>query len=447
MHRKPSRSRGALLALGLCVSVLVAVVGGVTAPAQAATGTVTGYVWDDADRDGIKDAGETPFSDIAMYLISSTSGAVVAVSGTDSTGHYSLSAPAGGYRLTIAGASWTPLKDNWTPTSTGSLQPSLDVAVSDLPATGSVGLRRIVRSTDTPVSRFVGPSGLTVESYNDVVSAQSLHDQIAATLLGGETAVTTVKFDLDVTNHTTSSWSGTAGSYNGYSSTVYASFRTWLDDKAASLTHEYGHAWSLYQAVIQRQDPDLAEYVRARGLEGDPRIGSSVYWQPREMVAEDYRQLFGSEGAASRPQANTEIPPPGQVPGLRDWLRDTFTSPVPGTPSPTPSPSPTPTPTPTTQALAITSLTADPVPVVSSTTISIGLSAPADVTLTVVDGRGRVVRTLLSSAAVAAGAVDTVWDRKDDRRRAVKAGTYSVRASATGGDGAAVSASASLKVV
>lgn len=413
--------------------------------AQAASGSVTGAIWEDADRDGVRDAGETGLPGLGVYVMNLSTGALVAGAATDETGGFSIPVADGSYEVAISGGSWASLSSDWTPTTTGSLQPERVVTVSGGAVNADLGLRRIVRSTSTPMSTYTGPSGLTVEVYNDVVAARTLHDQLAASLLGGEAGSTTVRFDRDPTNHTSSSWSGSAGSYANYSSTVYASYTTWIDDGGASLTHEYGHAWSLYNTVIMQQDDTLAAYLRARGLEGDPRLGSDVYWQPRELVAEDYRQLFGTPNAASRPQANTAIPRAADVPGLREWMRDTFTQPASPAPAPTPSPTPSPEPAPT--PLAVESLSASPVPVAESTTISATLSSSATVTLKVLDSRGRTVRTLLQSVSREAGGMSTVWDRRDDRKRRVKAGTYTVRLDATNTVGESASATASLRVV
>ena len=76
-----------------------------------------------------------------------------------------------------------------------------------------------------------------------------------------------------------------------------------------------------------QQDVAWRRTSQARGLDGDPRINSSYGWQPDEMIAEDYRQLFGSANARGGGQINTEIPLAADVPGLADFLANTFTKP------------------------------------------------------------------------------------------------------------------------
>ncbi len=67
-----------------------------------------------------------------------------------------------------------------------------------------------------------------------------------------------------------------------------------------------------------------------------------------------------------------------------------------------------------------------PNPFRSGTIVRYRLDAAAEVSLTVHDVGGRLVRTLLS-AAIAAGEHEIVWDGRDDASRAVAAGTYFYR--------------------
>jgi hypothetical protein len=70
----------------------------------------------------------------------------------------------------------------------------------------------------------------------------------------------------------------------------------------------------------------LSAYLDARGLLGDPRIGTSYAWNPKELIAEDYRQLFGTPGARSARPLNGEIAAAGDVPGLSAFLAGAFRS-------------------------------------------------------------------------------------------------------------------------
>jgi hypothetical protein len=413
--------------------------------AQAAEGSVVGSVWDDADRDGQRSATESPLPGVALAISDAGTGRPLAAAVTDAEGRFAVPVPDGSFRVAIDAGAWFGLADDWVPTTTGSLEPVRTVSVAGAAAAADLGLRRIVRSPveGQPVSAFTGPTGLRVESYNDVVAALSVHDQLASGLLGGEAGATLVRFGLDTTNHTRSSWGGTPGTFMGYTATVNAAYRTWVSDAGASLAHEYGHAWSMYQTLIAQQDDTLAAYLAARGLAGDPRLGSDVYWQPRELVAEDYRQLLGPAAGRARPQANTQLPPAAEVPGLADWLREVFPTPVAasgGGSGATPPPAPAPV------TLQVSALSISPLPVSTSAVIAFGLNLAAAVDVRVVDLRGRVVRTLAAGVPAAAGQVSLGWDRRDDRGRKVKAATYRLLVHAVDASGAAADAGADLPV-
>jgi hypothetical protein len=382
---------------------------------------------------------------VAVAISDAVTGRPLAAAVTDSEGRFAASAPDGELRVAIDAGAWFGLVDTWVPTTTGSLEPARVVTVAGTAASADLGLRRIVRSTleGQPISAFTGPTGLRVESYNDVVPARSIHDQLASGLLGGEAGVTLVRFGWDTTNHTRSSWGGAPGTFMGYTATVDAAYRTWVGDAGASLAHEYGHAWSMYQTLIAQQDDTLTAYLAARGLAGDPRLGSDVSWQPRELVAEDYRQLLGPAAGRARPQANTQLPAAGAVPGLADWMRDVFPTPVAAVGGGTgvaPPPEPAPV------SLQVSALTVSPLPVSTSAVIGFALNAAAAVDVRVVDLRGRVVRTLAAGAPTALGSVSLGWDRRDDRGRKVKAGSYRLLVHAVDASGAAADAALDLPV-
>jgi hypothetical protein len=128
------------------------------------------------------------------------------------------------------------------------------------------------------------------------------------------------------------------GTYNNYEATislqgVNSGFAERPDD---ILTHEYGHAWSMYWFYLGHQG-DWSSYKAARWttsdgsmtLASDSRTGSSYTWQVGEIVADDYRLLLGSAAAVSeRPtHLNNQIPDPRNVPGLRDFLLNSWRAP------------------------------------------------------------------------------------------------------------------------
>ena len=218
-----------------------------------------------------------------------------------------------------------------------------------------------------------------------------------------------------------------------------------------TLSHEYGHAWSLYHAYMTHGDPSLADYLVARGLAGNAQIDTSYLWNRRELIAEDYRQLLGAPVGRTMAQANSDIPGAASVAALGTYLSGTFVdgtaaplptaaptpapvpTPPPGpTPPPTPSPIPSATGAPATPApsapipgLSVAGLNVTPTPVMKSASVTFGLSLPANARVLVTTPSGSVVR-VLANGQESAGPVIMTWDRRDDNGRRVKAGTYIV---------------------
>ncbi|MEY2515682.1 MAG: hypothetical protein QOJ89_3040 [bacterium] len=81
-----------------------------------------------------------------------------------------------------------------------------------------------------------------------------------------------------------------------------------------------------------------------------------------------------------------------------------------------------------------------------TTAISYSLSAAADVTVTVKNGAGTVVRTLASAAPRAAGAASEPWDGRNGAGVAVADGTYTVTITAANASGTSSPATASVVV-
>jgi hypothetical protein len=321
--------------------------------ASAATGAISGVVFQDLDRDGEQGPGEIGFVDHRLDLYT-VDGTFVAWRDTDASGHYTFGDVApGSYLLRSRGSSWRALRDEWVPTTTGSLRPEQEVIVDDGVVTVDLGWRPLVVSTDLaePLSTVIGRTGLTVEVYNDAVSAAELYHHLEEHfLLGAEAAVTVLRFGYTTTSMANASIVGVDGDYRSISIVVWVSYRSWLDQGDRTLAHEYGHAFGEYHTTMVQQDRTWTAYLEARGLLGDPRVGSSYAWLPTELLAEDYRQLLASENARSGGQINTEVERAADVPGLETWLRYGFTGTDPEpepAPEPTPEPEPEPAPEPT----------------------------------------------------------------------------------------------------
>lgn len=91
----------------------------------------------------------------------------------------------------------------------------------------------------------------------------------------------------------------------------------------ALVAHEVGH--QIHRAFLPDTDvPGWEAYARLRGFRDDPRFSSSAdhAFRPREVFAEDFRALFGSESARSGATLeNPELVWPSAVAGLAEFMR------------------------------------------------------------------------------------------------------------------------------
>lgn len=316
--------------IGTLLATVVAALSLPALPASAAetTGSISGVTFEDTNRNGVQDVGETPWAGHVLYLFDGQ-GSYVRNARSDAEGRYRFDLlPAGTYEIEYAADWWWQLRENWVPTTTGSVQPKQRVVV-DGQAAAHFGWRRIVRSTVAaePVTSFTGPTGLRVNSYNDVIPAQELHDTVISGTVGAEAATTVVRFDLSSSSTTSASIGATAGRYDRCAASVYVSWLSWLDGGPQTLSHEYGHAWGLYRAYLLQQDPKLSDYLAVRGLAADdPRLDTNHAWGRDELLAEDYRQLLGPPAARTASQMNKDLPLASAVPGLREYLVGAFST-------------------------------------------------------------------------------------------------------------------------
>jgi hypothetical protein len=427
--RRLFRTQIELLVVGLLVFV------GVSSAADTTnTGVIQGSVFKDLNRDGIQQSEEPPLAGQQLYLADG-GGAYVGTTLASDAGSYSFDDLAEGDYVVWCEAS--ALRADWVPSTTESMEPRIALHVTGS-ASADFGWRPILRSTElaAPLSAYQGPNGLRVEMFNDALTAGELYgDLMKGTLVGPEAGSVTIRFGYGDSSAASTGAQQTNGVYSSYSAVVQIGWASWLNTGEQALFHEYGHAWSLYYAFIVQQDPSLAAYLAARGLAGDARVNSSYGWSVREMIAEDYRQLFGSPSAQGGTQMNPEIPPASQVPGLGSYLATTFTQPPPLPPPPPEPPAP-----------GVSSLAVSPAPVFKSGTVSFTLNASASATVTILNSKGVLVRTLAAGSAEQAGSVALAWDRKNASGQRVKSGTYIASVKVVDSGGRSDTATASFSV-
>jgi hypothetical protein len=163
----------------------------------------------------------------------------------------------------------------------------------------------------------------TISQVYSILTANALDlDRLGPTL--------TVNVQDTISSSTTTSATLSGGRYTNWTGTIYlkginSSFANGPDDITA---HEYGHAWASYWRYTA-QGGSWAAYQSARWtaadgsttLANDARTNSSYTWQTDEILADDYRILFGTAAAISqRAHMNSSIPDPRVVDGLRATL-------------------------------------------------------------------------------------------------------------------------------
>ncbi|HEY5625386.1 MAG TPA: hypothetical protein VIT93_02745, partial [Dehalococcoidia bacterium] len=156
------------------------------------------------------------------------------------------------------------------------------------------------------------PEGVTINVYVDTVTVDQVYEWLLAAGLESHVKLTR----LDVVDEGVTMASVGGGCYpEGYpvqgcwvfDASIQVRDDLLLARPNYAIGHEYGHVWDNYYRWMYWAG-QFDAYLEARGLLGDDRVGSSKCWQPYEMIAEDYRQLFGSGEALTLKQCNRDIP-------------------------------------------------------------------------------------------------------------------------------------------
>jgi Bacterial Ig domain len=181
------------------------------------------------------------------------------------------------------------------------------------------------------VQQLVTPEGATIDIYADAVgwTAQQIYDVLKPnayqlSLIG---PMLTIDVTAQYASQTSTSASSSNGVWGNYQATITlqangtSAFATRPD---AVVAHEYGHAWTNYYYYVKWQR-DWTPYLVERGIYGNPLVDSSYQWSTREMIADDYRLLFGTSAAQSEmAYINPDVPDPRTVSGLKDWFVNTW---------------------------------------------------------------------------------------------------------------------------
>lgn len=193
----------------------------------------------------------------------------------------------------------------------------------------------------TSPTHMVTPEGVTIDVNSaGPWTAQQIYDLLkpSALQLNLVGPHLTIRVQDTYSSQTTTSATKSGGVYTAFSATIYLKGvnSTFSVQPDAQIAHEYGHAWTLYHLYIDHNGI-WSSYLQARWtmadgsitLATDPRLDSSYSWSRSEIIADDYRLLFGDALAISeRPQhLNPYIPLPNDVTGLRSFFLNSWGSP------------------------------------------------------------------------------------------------------------------------
>ena len=197
-----------------------------------------------------------------------------------------------------------------TATVAVSVQNSLPAGVAD----------QLVTPEGATIQVATGVSGWTAQQVYDLLKPNAY--QLA--LIGPHL---TIKVQTTYNTFTTTSAGTSGGVYTSFNATLYLDARSnslLLTRPDATIAHEYGAVWSMYHLYLTEQG-SWTPWLQARGLLGDPLLDSSDVWSKGEMIADDYRMLFGTPAAQSEMgYVNPAVPDPRTVSGLRDFFVDVW---------------------------------------------------------------------------------------------------------------------------
>lgn len=270
----------------------------------------------------------------------------VSVSGSASSGagisSVAVSVDGGAYQAATGTGSWTYSLNtagygNGSHTITAR---ALDG--SDGSATASVSVT-VSNSTSGPtcmdgtpvLQQMVTPEGATIDICTSTGgwTTSSIYSLLKANALDLGTVGPHLSVQVQTTYASAESSSAvccdSSGGYYEYAGIIYlnpSSSQTFSVYPDAIMAHEYGHAWTYYWYYMNpANSASWTSYEQARGIYGNPNVGTTYCWMPFEMAADDYRILFGTTAAASEMSyLNPYVPPPNQVAGLSNWFLTSF---------------------------------------------------------------------------------------------------------------------------
>ena len=278
-----------------------------------------------------------PSVSISSPAAGATVGGTVTVSGSASD-----NASVSKVEVQIDGGPWnqamgtTSWSWSWGTTTVANGTHTVTVRATD--SSGNVGSSSVAvtvsNSSTAPNTQgsWVSPEGVTISVKSagswtisqvySILKANALElDNIGPSL--------TINVQDQYPSQTSASASTSSGTYSHFAATIWLCGvnSTFASYPEAQETHEYGHAWTLYHLYLSEQG-NWTPYLNERWsssdgsvtLATDSRTGTSYNWDPSEIIADDYRLLFGTTAAQTLGHLNPYIVDPRKQPGLKDWF-------------------------------------------------------------------------------------------------------------------------------
>jgi hypothetical protein len=279
-----------------------------------------------------------PSVSISSPVGGSTVSGTVTVSGASSdnagVAKVEVKVDSGTYQAASGTASWTSSVNTNSYSNGSHVITARATDTSGNASTTSATVNISNSSTTSPSSStyMVTPEGTTIE-INSAGSwtAEQIYQMLKENGLDSKVGPTlTVKVQDVYASQVVNSAIKSDGRYISFKATLYLKGvnSTFADTPDHILGHEFGHVWTLYHLYMS-QNGDWSSYLKARGIADDPRLDSSYSWSRNEIIAEDYRLLFGSSKAIAQSPThmNRDLPDPRDVPGLRAFFLDSWAVP------------------------------------------------------------------------------------------------------------------------
>ena len=213
------------------------------------------------------------------------------------------------------------------------------ISVKATDGSGNISLASVAVSVQNGLppgiaQQMITPEGVTIQISADVTgwTPQQVYDLLKpnALALGKVGPGLTVRLQTQYPSSTSAGASQSNGVYTNFQAAISLQAKpgtVFTDRPDYIVAHEYGHAWTLYHLYMSQRE-DWTKYLVARGIATDPRVDSTYNWSKVEMIAEDYRMLFGTPAAVSQSfYINPDVPDPRNVAGLRDFFLNVWATP------------------------------------------------------------------------------------------------------------------------